>query len=351
MAEMRCDQCGRLLTPSEVRAGVCPSCGRPILNAADAADQETAAAFAGDDSGTRPIAPAQPSSPPLPTAPPPPPADALTAPATPISPYRPPALPRATPTTSAPAEPAVAAADERTAAMPAHLLPAEADIAASGARERKGGRFGWASALALLIVLVLGAITALLAANGQLAGILGETSSTPTAVPSATPTAGPPAPPTGFARYPASSFSIIYPSGWVQVVQPGGLVAFTSPGTGANLQVQISNQGDPQSLDDVYISGLGTFLLHDVNGTSAVSGKTAPAPFTAAGVVWTREEADVAVTSGGTTTAWHVAALAVTHGQQTYLISFYAPTTAFAAQDGAFFEPMVNSFLFVSQQP
>ena len=366
MQQIRCDQCGRLLTPSEVRAGICPSCGRAISAPAEMAATDTlpTSAPADDDSQTRPMpalapmpAPASSSPEAPPTAPPPPPEEALTAPAAPVAEYRPPPRPRATPDANqAPAVASPASADDRTAAMTPHLAPdaSAAPVAAAPTGAERNGRakqsrLGWVSALALLIVLVIGSTGALLAANGQLGALLG-TPPSPTAT--ASPTAGPPPAPAGFTRYTAPDFTIVYPSGWVKAPQPSGLVLFTNPGVRANFLVQTFSQvTDPGNLNDSFISGLGPTLLNGAQGKTAISHKTTPATAPLAGTLWTRTEADVAVTSGGKTVTWHVVSLAVAHNQRMYLVSYFATADAFGAQDSAFFEPMTKSLLLVSSQP
>lgn len=353
MEQMRCAQCGRALSAATVQAGVCPSCGYPIARAVSTASEP-----AEDGSQTRPMPPAlrpAPVTPPMPdaapTAPPPPPAEALTAPAAPIPSYRPPALPRATSGTAATVP---ASAAEQTAALPPGLLPgvvtAPSSPSSGETPESKRPGLGWLVALLLLIVLLLGSAAALLAANGQLSWLVGQASPTVTAT--ASPTAGPPPPPTGFTRFTGAGYTIDYPSGWSQTTLPGSTTNFSNLAIQAAFQVQtFDHVSDPLTLDDGLINQLGPALVGSGQGSSAVSGKTDPTSVTVAGTVWTREEADVAVTSGGKTTTWHVVALAVAHQQQSLLVSYYAHNTDFAGQDRASFEPMLSSLLLVSSQP
>ena len=397
--QVRCEQCGRAFALDRAGMGTCPSCGR----AATLPTQTLAALFsAEDESATRPVPPGagtvQTSSEgrrqrpddlirdDRPTAPPPPPLDALTAPAAPYEAYKPPSLPRShvpdpSPSTAVPSGSAdegvqpYAPTPQRagpgatsalpstprldpTATLPPGLVPAQiGDGAPSDAKSGRGGRVGLriVSAVGLLVVLILGVTGAILAANGRLPSLLG-TGPTVAATPTPTGVAGPPAAPSGFHTYTANdgSYMLSVPNTWDTYSQPVGkviLTLFADPNTKSNFEIEtIAGLDDPQNLDDQFINGLGPAMASKT-GTSSVSGKSTPDQAPAAGILWTRESADVVVTSSGQTTAWHLVALAAQHGAQTLLIAYFAPGGSFAAVNSVDFQPMLDSLLLVSPQP
>jgi hypothetical protein len=207
----------------------------------------------------------------------------------------------------------------------------------------------------LVVVLLLGVAGVVLAANGQLFAALGS-SPTIATTPTSTGASGPPAPPSGFHTYHASdgSFMLWVPDPWSDHYQPVGNVNFTlfaDPSAKANFEIEaIAGLDDPQNLDDQFIAGLGP-VVAGKGGTASAGGKSAPDEVPATGILWTRETADMVVTSVGQTTTWHVVTLAAQHGAQTLLIAYFAPGGSFAALNSADFQPMLDSLLLATPQP
>jgi hypothetical protein len=144
------------------------------------------------------------------------------------------------------------------------------------------------------------------------------------------------------------------PNAWGTYYQPVGkviLTLFSDPNTKSNFEIEtISGLDDPQNLDDQFINGLGPAMASKT-GTSSVSGKSSPDQAPAAGILWTRESADILVTSSRQTTRWRLVTLAAQHGAQTLLIAYFAPAGNFTAVNSAAFQPMLDSLLLVSPQP
>lgn len=368
--EPRCDQCGFALTAGDLTAGVCANCGRPLASGAGA---DTAVA---NDSQTRPVPPRASQSTSdtafdagaeRPTVPPVPPLDAVTAPVMPFAGYQPPVLPRTGPRTPGavqrpdtvpPTYPRRAGgpyeSPENTAALP----PALRSDGAAGApdeRSARSRRLVGVSAVALVLVLLLGTGAALLVSNGQLGGLfsLGPT----TAIVTNTPGGGPPPPPAGFVRYTAANYTIIYPKGWAETPQTAGttdLVEFRDPGANAHFEIQtIAGGSDLAGLDDQFIAKLSTALANNLAITPTIANKSTPINASVATETWAMESADVTVPSaaGGQSVTWHVVALATLRNQTTYLIGYFAPQAVFSTQDATVFQPMLSSLRLESPQP
>jgi hypothetical protein len=368
MRQMPCDQCGRTLALDEAGMGMCPSCGRAATLPTQALGAMLPAA-AGDDAATRPVPPMagglldasrgsrrEPSvldqaAPP--SAAPPSSLDALTAPAAPYLAEASPARPHV----AADATVARAAAPplDPTAPLPSGIAAGGEAAAAAGAG--KSARRGVVSAVGLLLVLILGVVGVILAANAHLlSGVLG---SGPTTVGTVTPvatTGGPPTPPAGFRTFTAAdgSYMLAVPNTWTSFHQLAGkadLTVLADPTTKANFNIEaIAGLDDPVTLDVQFIAGLGPAMAGKT-GTSSVEGQTAPDQTAVAGVLWTRVAADVTVSAGGQMTVWHVVTLAAQHGGKTLLIAYFAPAVSFDALDDVAFQPMLNSLLLVAPQP
>ncbi len=310
-----------------------------------------------------------------PTSPPVPPFDPRTMPAEAFGQYEPPSLPRSrTAAEPAPAADSAGATPEaspgpdrldRTQALPPELLrdrggafdtqPVDASAVDAAARApRKGGRTGAISAIALLVVLILGSGGAVLISSGRLDSLLGTNQPTVTVVPTNT-VAGPPTALTGFQSYsaPDGSYLISVPAGWAIVPSASApLTIFADLNTGANFEIdRVAQLEDPRSHDDLAIQKIAVALASKVNGTSSVSNKTAPTSVPLTGTLWTQEAADIAVTGSGQTVTWHVVVLSVQHGQSTLLIAYFAPQAIFSTTDTADFQPMLNSLRLVSPGP
>jgi hypothetical protein len=284
-----------------------------------------------DDSTTRPVPELAQELAERPTAPPPPPLDPQTAPAMPYpGEYVPPALPRSG------GVPALAARDA-TAAPPV-----------SASASRRAGRGVIASAITLLVLLIIGASGAVMLANGKLAGLLGGgTTNVATAAP-ATPTAA-----SGFRPFasPDGVYRLNVPSTWTSTQVPQStltLEVFSNPATQANVNIEVLHaSNDPNVVTDEFINQFGPTLANPPGtsgGTSALNGPPTADTTPLAGTLWTRKLATITVTKQGqAAVTWQVVALAAQHGQNTVLIAYFAPEAVFASENAAHFTPMLNS--------
>lgn len=411
MREIRCDQCGREFIPgASATDAICPSCGRamtvpegtlaaafPVASAASPATDASAlaaspdaptarpaaASLTTDDAATRPVPPeviaaAMPAAAPpageaaleRPTSPPAPPLDAHTMPAEAFGTYEPPSLPRSRAAGEPPATLAAGAVAparlERTQDLPPELLrdrggvfdtrPVDASAVEAATRAaRTGRRMGPISAIALLIVLVLGSGGAVLISTGRLDSLLGTGQPPATATATASTVSGPPTAPAGFQTYTASDGSYILnvPSSWAIVPSSAApLTIFADLNTNANFEIdRVAQLVDPQSHDDLAIQKIGAALASKVNGTAAVSNKTGPTTLPLTSTLWTQQAADIAVTASGQTVTWHLVVLSVQHGQSTLLVAYFAPQAIFASTDAADFQPMLSSLRLVTPGP
>ncbi|GAC1459347.1 MAG: hypothetical protein PVSMB4_18680 [Ktedonobacterales bacterium] len=403
MRQVRCDQCGRDFMADELGAGTCPSCGRAIV----LPPAQAAAAFpALADPITRPVGLAEgvavtPAATPSPladrpTAPPPPPLDPMTAPAAPYAPYEPPSLPRSRvaggelPQPAAEdgsqtraaldigAEGAVAAPPlDPTMTMPPGTMPAAA-APIDGPAPRRGPRHtrgqpprrrtpGWlaaVSAVALLVVLMVGSGLVVLLAMGRLQGLFGlGVEAQATATPRSTASAGPPTATVGFRTYaaPDGSYRIDVPNNWPDpqhhIDATYELSLFYDPSTRSNFEIEritSASGSDPKGTDDLFFAALANTLAHPASGpsgTATVSGKTQPENVSVAGSTWTQETADILVSAGGQMQTQHVVALATVHGQAMYLVAYFAPKSTFDTVDATDFQRMVGSLILLSATP
>lgn len=370
MRQIQCDQCGRLLAPSEATTIICPSCGYAAIVPA----QTIASAGAElEDGATRPVPTAV--LPPAPTAapaplpeqerptspPPPPPVTMSTQAAAPLGAYAPASLPRSRADT--PAEPVPPGHDQPQDgphAMPAELLrgrdPLNDTRPADGAlvEAAKGTRrapLTVLSAIALVIVLALGTGAALLAANGRLNQLVApfQPSPVPTAQPTATP--GPPPAPAGFTRFTAAdgTYTLGVPDGWTQVTQ-GKLTIFASTQDHANFEIQaLAGQLDPQTAAGSFLTQLGP-LLSGTSGTAQLGPLTRDTT-QAAGSVWDRTAADLTVTASGAATSWHAVVLVTQHDGTTLVVAYFSPSSLFAEEQTTHFQVMLDTLLLLSPRP
>jgi hypothetical protein len=401
MRQVRCDQCGRDFMADELGAGACPSCGRAIV----LPPAQAAAAFPElADPITRPVglaegvafAPVVTPSPlaDRPTAPPPPPIDPMTAPAAPYVPFEPPSLPRSRAAGDVP-QPAAdggsptrgaldsgagaeaARALDPTMTMPPGTMPPAA-ASDEGPARRRGPRHThgqpprrrtprWLAALsavALLVVLMVGSGVVVLLAMGRLQGLFGlGVDAQATATPRSTAPAGPPTPAVGFRTYtaPDGSYRIDVPNNWPDPQHRIDATAeqslFYDPNTQSNFEIERitgASGSDPKGTDDLYFAALANALAHPTSGpsgTATVSGKSLPEDMAVAGSTWTRETADIVVSAGGQTQTLHVAALATVHGQDMFLVAYFAPKSAFDAVDATAFQRMIGSLILLSATP
>ncbi|HEV2238462.1 MAG TPA: hypothetical protein VGR57_17525 [Ktedonobacterales bacterium] len=332
MAEARCDTCGRALVADQAGGLICPSCGRA---AAIPSGAITAAMQSSDDSTTRPVPEFARELAERPTAPPPPPVDPQTAPAMPYpGEYVPPALPRSG------GVPALAARDA-TAAMPA---------GADSTGGRRAGRGAIASAITLLVLLLIGASGAVMLANGKLGSLLGVGT---TSVATATPVPPTPTAASGFTTYvsPDGVYRLSVPKTWLVTQAPQTTFTatfFADPVTQANVNIEALPPGnDPNEATDRFMSQVGATLANPLGTSGGTSALNAPATADTtplAGTLWTRKTATVSVTRAGqAAVSWQVVALATQHGQNTILIAYFAPLAVFAEENAAHFTPMLNS--------
>jgi hypothetical protein len=177
---------------------------------------------------------------------------------------------------------------------------------------------------------------------------------TPTATPTATPTITLSLP-AGFTAYADAGglYTLGYPDTWTKldstsggsstptIIGAGagfGLVLFADASTGATFgieYVQLSYPGGPAAFDDVMFQSFasnGTVANQQVNTTVSIGGES-----------WTQESGDV--TSAGTTQ--HIVTAAVSHGDYTIGILYYAPAGSFDAVNSASFQTMLSSFTFL----
>ncbi len=347
MVQIRCDQCGRMLAPREPTTVVCPSCGRANVIPSEL----IAGAFPqADDSATRPVpTSALASAGPeelaeRPTSPPPPPRDPQTAPAGPYrGGYVPPSVPRSGGAPFAQADSGLPTPPrDATAVLPPGAGATGPADATSG---RRGlGRWAIVSGTALLVVLLLGSGGVVLVANGTLGNVFG-TGQSPTATTANTPTT---AALPGFRQFasPDGEFQLKVPESWAaaqQTVSGVSLALFSDPATQANFEIEVvKSSADPASLDAQFINQVGPSLA-GASGSSALTGTPAADTTPLAGILWTRQIADVTVTKGGQSVTWEVVALSAQRNQNTLLIAYFAPQAVFTTENATHFVPMLNS--------
>jgi hypothetical protein len=323
MAEARCDTCGRALVADQAGGLICPSCGRA---AAIPAEAITTAMRSTDDSSTRPVPEFARELAERPTAPPPPPVDPQTAPAMPYpGAYVPPALPRSG------GVPALAARDA---------------TAAGAAGGRRAGRGAIASAITLLVLLLIGASGAVMLANGKLGNLLGGGT---TSVATATSAPATPTTASGFVPFtsPDGVYRLNVPSTWTSTQVPQStatLAVFANPATQANVNIEVlRSSNDPNVVTDELINQVGPTLAGS-GGSAALNGPPNADTTPLANTLWTRKTASVSVTrQGQVAVEWQVVALAAQHGQNTILIAYFAPVAVFADEYATHFTPMLNS--------
>jgi hypothetical protein len=327
MAEARCDTCGRALTADQAGGLICPSCGRAAVIPSEAISGAIAATtYATDDSSTRPVPELARNRAEGPTAPPPPPLDPQTAPAMPYpGEYVPPALPR-------------------SGGAPAGIVGAAPPAPAAARVRRRVGRGGIASAISLLVLLIIGASGAVMLANGKLGNLLGGgTTSVSTPTPPTPTTTG------GFTPFasPDGVYRLNVPSAWTSTRVPQSTVTleiFADPATQANVNIEaLPASSDPNVVTDQFVNQVGPSLA-GAGGSSALNAPPTADTTPLAGTLWTRKQATVSVTrQGQEAVTWQVVALATQHGANTVLVAYFAPVAVFASENAAHFTPMLNS--------
>jgi hypothetical protein len=279
----------------------------------------------------------------------------MTLPAAPLGAYVPPALPRSRADISAESVPPEAeAAEERAAVLPAALVrghdpvqdtrPVDGPLRMPAATGGKRRPMGVASALALLVVLLLGMAGVVMAANGRLNGLF------PNIFPPAHPTPTPSAtssPPAGFVRYtpPDGVYALDMPATWTSTYDhEAHLSLLADPLASANFEIEVvPGLLDPAGADGDFLSKLRPALAG--SGGSTTAGTSTSDTILLHGLTWTRQTTDVTVTlSTGTVTVWHLVVLATQyHQQDTVVLGYFSPQGSFATEESEYFQIMLSS--------
>lgn len=195
-------------------------------------------------------------------------------------------------------------------------------------------------ALAVIVLLVALALTRNLL---PLSAPSGVSRSTATVAHAVTPTA---TVPLGFVVYTNSSktYQIIIPADWSGGDSNGVTTIIGS--IGASVYVQIARRDTPISGADTAVAEKAYFdsVSTSAGGSGAYTIVEKATPVTLAGETWTKETADVSV-KGETLRA---AILIANHNGGAYLIAYSTTRSDFAKVDAEDFEPMLQSFEFLS---
>ncbi len=316
-----CPQCGRGLTAAMVAAGVCPSCGFAVSQAATPAQTATPAASAA----------AAPTPMPATVAPEP-----VPAPATPVAETPPPVVaappPAVQPTAPAPASvptsPPIARVFEEPPAEP-------------------GRNVGLIIALAVVVLIIVVLALLGLTKSGPFATAAVVPTATATIVPSPTavPTVVPPTPVAGFKAFlsPDGAFYISYPQDWAvsqQLVAATGTTVqlFSSADRANNLAVVPTGTLIPPAQYPLLLQT----AVQSFNGMNPQFNPT-PTTFTSGGVTWSKFTGTFDLQS----VSQSAAALATTHNNTTFALVYFAPTATFSSVDTSDFQTMVTSFTFL----
>lgn len=209
-------------------------------------------------------------------------------------------------------------------------------------RSNKGLIFGTIGGVALVVLIAVFALVALAprVTNTMRIG----TTSTNTPAPTATPTI-----PANFKVYTDASkvYELVVPQSWTNSslgsTNKVGIQTWTSLGSSGNalgntvFQVEYTKQqSDLQSLDDE--------ILKALSGT--VSSKKGPTSVTIGGQSWMQESGDSA--SDGLIHNGHIVVQATNHGGYMLVITYAADSSNFSIINSQDFQPMVNSFTFLS---
>jgi hypothetical protein len=167
---------------------------------------------------------------------------------------------------------------------------------------------------------------------------LASDSSSATSTPVTTAT---PAIPSDFTPYTdsAAGFSIAYPNTW-QKSKSGNDVLLVDPYEAADMVIGSVNANIPQS----DINSTESQFFKSAAGGGSYSNLQGPTTVTYAGESWTEESADI--TSSSQTL--HAVVLVANHGSRAYVIGYLSAKSSFATMDAQDFQPMLNSFTFLS---
>ena len=147
--------------------------------------------------------------------------------------------------------------------------------------------------------------------------------------------------PANFTVYSDSTdgYSIAYPNSW-RKTGGSGTAIFLATNEVADMALGSTDGSIPQS----EINSTESQFFKSAAGSGTYSNLQGPTTATYAGESWTRESADV--TTAGQTL--HAVVLVANHGTHAYIIGYAGAKPSFATLDAQDFQPMLNSFTFLS---
>jgi hypothetical protein len=206
------------------------------------------------------------------------------------------------------------------------------------ARSRKGLAIGLGIAGVVIVLFVV-----IFARNAPHASApSGGDKSMPTSAIEPTPTA---TVPLGFTVYtdPDGHYQLITPNSWVQDSQ-NGVTTMLGDAPYANLDVTRFNE----TLSDAKFASDTAAFFHSMSTNNGGSGSYTvvqkPSPVTLSGEAWSQETADVREKIG----VQRAVVLVTNHNGAAYVVTYATARSAFAKVDAEDFQPIVQSFLFLS---
>jgi hypothetical protein len=169
----------------------------------------------------------------------------------------------------------------------------------------------------------------------------------PTQPPQATPS---PTSASNALTYTGDGFTIDYPSSWQTSTPAAGQIVFADPTTGAAVRINVVDDTGGQTADAIVTATLQQLQSQNTNFQQLTN---VPGTTTLAGDTWSQGGATYDVASNGTTTSYQAVVMADAHPANSatpkgFLIVYVAPPDTFDQANTDDFQPMLQSFTFIS---